>query len=133
MPKSAGRLCVLTKNSVVIAGGRTVGVTWNGAPIDVTDQGDSGMQTFLDNVLSSDTLELTIDGMEEDQVLRDLAMDTTNAAKFMSDLTFTYPNGDVISGDFIMTSYSETGAYEDAQTFTATFVRNGAHTYTPAV
>jgi predicted secreted protein len=132
MAKSAGRLCVIKKGGTAIAGGRTVGVSWNGAPIDITDQSDSGMQTFLDNVLSSDTLELTIDGMEEDQVLRDIAMNAVNSAKFLADLTFTYPNGDVISGDFILTSYSETGGYEDAQTFTATFTSDGTWTYTPA-
>lgn len=133
MAKAAGRLCVIKKNAVTIAGGRTVGITWNGAGIDVTDQNDSGIQTFLDQVLTGDTLEITIEGIEEDQVLRDIAFNTSGATKHLSDLSFVFPNGDAITGDFIMTSYAETGAYEDAQTFNATFVRNGAHTYTPSV
>lgn len=127
MAKGAGRLCVLKKATVAIAGARVVGITWNGQPIDVTDQGDSGVQTFLADVLASDTLEISIEGVEEDQVIHDIAFSTTNAARFLTDLTFTFPNGDVISGSFVLTAYTETGNYQEAQTFSATFVRNGIH------
>ncbi|MFP1646119.1 phage tail protein [Pontitalea aquivivens] len=131
MAKAAGRLCVIKKNAVTIAGGRTVGITWNGSGIDVTDQNDNGVQEFLDNVTVGDTLELTIEGVEEDNVLRDIAF-TPGASKDISDLSFVFPNGDTITGTFRMNSYAETGAYEDAQTFNATFVRNRVHTYTPS-
>ena len=50
----------------------------------------------------------------------------------MSDLTFEFPNGDGIGGDFVMTAYSETGAFEDGQTFSATFSSDGTWTYTDA-
>lgn len=132
MAKSAGRLCVIKKNGTAIAGARTTGITWNGSAIDVTDGNDSGIQAFLDGVMTGDTLEMTVEGVEDGQVLRDIAFGAASG-KFFSDLTFTFPNGDVISGDFVMTTYTESGAYEDAQTFNATFVRNGSHTYTPAV
>ena len=130
MAKSAGRDCVIKSGATTIAGGRTVSCTWNGQPIDTTDQGDSGIQTFLTNVMASDTVEITIDGLEEDSVLHDKAMSTAASDKFFSSLTFLYANGDNVEGAFVMTSYATTGEYEDATKFNATFVRNGAHTFT---
>lgn len=132
MAKTAGRLCVIKKATATIAGGRTVGVTVNGSPIDVTDQGDLGFQTMLGDVLTGRSLGLTIDGYEEDSILRDIAMAADPAGHFMTDLTFVYPNGDIISGAFVMTGYSESGAYQDGQTFNATFTSNAAWTFTAA-
>ena len=133
MAKTAGRLCVIKKGGTTIGGGRTVGMTVNGAPVDVQDQGDNGFQTFLADVLIGRSIALTIDGYEEDQVLRDIALATTSTGQFITDLTFEFPNGDAISGDFVLSGYTETGAYEDGQTFNATFGSDGAWTYTPAV
>ena len=67
------------------------------------------------------------------QMLSDLAFATGDSAKHLSDITLTRANGAAISGTFILTSYQETGQYEDAVTFTATLVRSGIHTWTPAV
>lgn len=133
MAKTAGRLCVIKKNNVTIGGGRTVSMTVNGAAINVEDQGDLGFQTFLPDVITGRSIELSIDGYEEDQVIRDVALATTSTGQFLTDITFEFPNGDEISGDFFLASYSETGAYEDGQTFTATFSSDGSWTYTPAV
>lgn len=133
MAKTAGRLCVIKKNNVIIGGGRTVSMTVNGAAINVEDQGDLGFQTFLPDVITGRSIELSIDGYEEDQVIRDVALATTSTGQFLTDITLEFPNGDEISGDFFLASYSETGPYEDGQTFTATFSSDGSWTYTPAV
>lgn len=132
MAKSAGRLCVIKKATTTIGGGKTVGMAVNGTPINVEDQGDAGVQTFLAGVLTGQSIELTIEGYEEDQVLRDIALGPASG-KFMTDITFEYPNGDVISGDFVLSAYSETGAFEDGQAFNGSFSSDGAWTYTPAV
>lgn len=132
MAKASGRLCVIKKNTTTIAGGRTVGMSVAGTPIDVQDQGDSGFNTYLSGILTGQSIELTIEGYEEDQVLRDLSVGAASG-KFLTDLTFEFPNGDEISGNFVMSAYSETGAYDDGQTFNATFMSDGAWTYTPAV
>lgn len=133
MAKTAGRLCLIKKNDTPIGGIRTAGMTVNGSPIDVTDQGDSGFQTFLADILTGRSIQLTGDGYEEDQVIRDVAMASAATGHFMTDITFEFPNGDEISGDFVLTGYSETGAYQDGQTFTCTFSSDGAWTYTQAV
>lgn len=130
MAKASGRFCVLKKGITAIGGGRTVAVTVSGEPIDVQDQGDSGFATFLAGILNNQRLEVTIDGYEEDQVLRDIAFGAASG-KFLTDLTLEFPNGsNTIAGDCVLTSYNETGAYEDGQTFNATFVWDGGWTYT---
>lgn len=133
MAKQTGRLCVIKKNNVTIAGGRTVGLTVNGSPINVEDQGDAGFATYLSGILTGRSLELTIEGYEEDQVFRDLALAATSTGQFLTDITFEFPNGDAISGDFVLTAYTETGAYEDGQTFSTTLSSDAAWTYTQAV
>jgi len=132
MAKLTGRLCLIKKNAVTIAGGRTVSITVNGSPIDVQDQSDSGFVTHLAGILTGRSLELSIEGYEEDNVLRDIAMSTTASNSFLTDITFEFPDGDEISGSFVLSGYSETGAYEDAQTFSGSFTSNGTWTYTAA-
>jgi len=128
MAKQDGALFVLKKNNVVIGGGRTLGMTVNGTPINTTDKRPSGIAEYLDGVLIGRSIEFSVEGQEEDQVLRRIALSSTSAGHFLTDLTFEFGNGDVISGDFVMTAYTETGAYEDAQTYSATFSSNGAWT-----
>lgn len=132
MAKQAGRLATLRVGEVVIAGVRVLNLTWNGTAIDTTDQGDGGVQTFLSGILATDTLELTCEGLEEDGVLRKLALKSNQAAKFLAAARFDFPNGDRLTGDFVMTAYQEGAPYQEAQTFSATFVRNGPHTFTDA-
>lgn len=132
MVKTAGRLCVIKKNGTTIAGGRTVGFTVNGSPVDVQDQGDSGFQTLLSGVITGQSIALTIEGYEEDQVLRDLALGAASG-RFLSDITLESPNGDEISGNFFLSAYTETGEYEDGLQFTAEFTSDGQWTYTQSV
>lgn len=132
MAKSAGRLCLIKIGGTAVAGSRVTGMTISGTPIDVSDTSDEANIAYLADEMSEETMELTVSGVEDGQVLRDAAMNTDPAERHYSNLTFEFPNGDEISGNFIMTSYTETGDYREAQTFDATFVRNGEHTYTPA-
>lgn len=132
MGKQDGALFVLKKNNVVIGGGRVGNMTVNGTPINTTDQGDGGLAKYLAGVLVGRSLEFSFDGLEEDQVLRNIALSNDPSNSFFDDLTFTFGNGDVLSGDFVMTGYTETGSYEDAQTYTASFGSDGAWVFTPA-
>jgi hypothetical protein len=129
MAKASGRACVIKKATVTIGGGRTVGMTVNGSPVNIEDQGDAGMQTLLDGIITGQSLEFTIEGYEEEQVLRDIALGAA-AGRFLDDITFEFPNGsNVLSGSYFLSAYSETGAFEDGQTFTASFTSDGAWIY----
>ena len=132
MSKGAGRNFYISKNSTKIAAVRVTTLTWAGNPIDVTSNDDSGITSYLTGVFATETMEMTVEGVADGDVLSDIAFGATYSARHMSDITLTRHNGDVISGNFILTNYQETGNYNEAVTFTATIVRNGAHTLTAA-
>lgn len=132
MVKTAGRDCVITISDTAIAGSRVTGITRNGTPIDISDQDDDEFVAFLADTFSEDTMEITVSGVEDGTVLRDIAFSTDPADRHLSDLAFEFPGtpADEITGNFILTSYSMTGDYREATTFDATFMRNDTHTYT---
>ena len=132
MSQSAGRDFAVKKNDVLIASVRSKTATWNGTPIDITTDDDDGETTYLADRFASKTLELSVEGLTDSDILSDLAFSTSDADKFLDDLTLERPNGDVIAGTFVLTSYVETGQYQEATTFTATLVRSGIHTFTQA-
>lgn len=133
MANAAGRKFVVKKNDVKIASVRSKSVTWNGNLIDTTNDDDDGAMSYLANEFASTSLEISVEGLTDSDVLSDIAFVATSATKHLSDITLERANGDEISGNFILTNYVETGAYEEAVTFTATLVRNGIHTWNPAV
>jgi len=133
MAKSAGREFAVKKNSTVIASVRTKSFTSNNTPIETTNDDDSGFVSYLDGAFATRALEISVEGLTDDDVLSDIALSATDSDHFLSDLTLERANGDVVSGNFILTNYSETGQHQEATTFTATLVRNGTHTFTPAV
>jgi len=132
MANSSNRSFLIKKNDVKIASVRQKSVTWNGTPIDVTSDDDAGAMTYLAADFADTSLEISVSGLTDDDILSDLAFVATNSGKHLSDITIERPNGDEISGTFILTNYAETGEYKDAVAFTATLVRSGIHTWTAA-
>lgn len=132
MVKTAGRDVTVSIGGTAIAGGRSKSITRNSTPIDDSDADDGEFMSMLADTFSEDTLEISISGVEDGTVLRDIAFSTTASDRHLSDLTFEFAGlpADSISGDFIMTAFTITGEYRDATTFDATFVRNGQHTFT---
>lgn len=132
MAKTAGRDVVVAIGGTAIAGGRVKSITRNMTPIDTSDADDAEYMAMLADAFSEDTMEITISGVEDGTVLRDLAFTATASDRHLSNLTFEFPGlpADSISGDFIMTAFTLTGDYREATAFDATFVRNGQHTFT---
>mgnify|MGYP005990237555 CR=1 FL=1 len=131
MAKNAGRNFLIKKNSVTLAGGKTTTMKVSGSPINVETATDAGVQVLLDGIVTGKSIELSFEGYEDGNVLRDIALGA-DADKFMTDLTLSFPDGDTLACDFFMSEYEETGEMEDGVTFTATFMSNGAHTHTAA-
>lgn len=133
MAKVSGRACVIKKNNVAIAGLLTNSITVNGSPVNVEDKTDAGFQTMLAGVLTGQSIEISGEGWQDGEVLRDIGMSATQSDKFLTDITYYFANGDVISGDFVLGPYSENAERDEAEKFTATFVSDGAWTYTAAI
>lgn len=131
MAAAAGRLAVLAKNSTAIAGVRVTGIEWGGDPIDITNADSAGLREALP-VISEQSITLTVEGVQKDAVLRDIAL-TPATSKRLTDLTFKFADAlsakDTIAGDFDMTGYKEDNPHDDAATFSATFVSSGTWTF----
>ena len=131
MTKSDGALFLIKKNSVTVGGGRTTALSVNGAAVDVQDQGDAGVQTFLAGKVTGQAMEISFEGYEDGQVLRDVALGPASG-RFLTDIVLDFPNGDSLECAWFLSSYQETGAHEDGQTFTATLQSNGSWTFNQA-
>ena len=132
MTGHAGRDYLIKKNGTTIAGITAVNMTVNGAPVSNEDQTDKGFAAYLPCIMVDRSLEFGAEGVLLGDVLHDIALDTADVSpSFLADVTFEAPNGDVISGDFVMSGYTEGAPFKEAMTFTCTFTSDGAWTFTP--
>ena len=131
MAKAAGRLAVLSKAGVAIAGVKAVSIKWAGESIDVTDFDSAGIVEVLAAV-GSQQITIDVSGIYKTPILRDIALDTT-ASKLLTDVTFKFSDAlaakDTISGNFWFGSYDEDNSDPDATTFSASFASSGAWTH----
>lgn len=133
MAQSAGRDFLLKKNGTTIASITQVGLNWSATPIDTTNADDDAATSFLSDEFATTAMEISATAFSDDSVLEDLAFSTGgHSAQHLSDITITHPNGDVISGNFILTSLNLTGSHDGAMQYDVTLVRNGLHTFTQA-
>lgn len=129
---NAGRLTYLKKNGVTILGGRVISFSVEGSEVDTSNQGDSGFFTSLDGVVIGARINFTIQGIEIDNVLRDIALSATQAARFLTDMTLETADGDVLAANMFLMSYSESADHTEAVTYDATLATRGAWTHTKA-
>lgn len=129
MAANIGRLLVLKTGTTAIAGMRTKGISFNGDPVDITSDDSSGYRELL-TTAGNMSLDISIDGITKDNELRTAALANTDLE--LASVTIEYPNGDTLSGTFLLVSLEETGAYNDAMTFSGSLQSSGAWTYTPA-
>jgi predicted secreted protein len=131
MAKAAGRLAVVSKNSVTIGGVRVSNIQVDNTPIDVTDQDSTGLQELL-GPSSLRVISFDVEGVYKNPTLRDIAFDPA-ASQMLTDMKFKFADGlaakDEIGGTFFMTSYKEGNDYKEAATFSASFVSSGTWTF----
>jgi len=123
-----GRAALLKKAGTVIAGVQTKSISWAGSEVAITNDDSAGKRKLL-TVPGIETLDISVSGVLEGIVLRGLALGASG--KLLTDLSFVFSNGDIITGNFFMPSYAESGTHNAAVTFTAAFHSSGAWTYTP--
>ncbi|KRR16866.1 phage tail tube protein [Bradyrhizobium retamae] len=123
-----GRKIIFTWNGSTIAGVREKGIACAGEPINVSDDDSDGIRELLSEAGES-TIDISLSGVLKDETL---AADWF-ARNRVRAVTITYPNGRVISGDFFLASYNETGTYNDATTMEAALQNTGEVTFTPGV
>lgn len=124
----AGRAIKIKKNGTNIAGVQSRSITVGTESIDATSDDSSQFRTLLSEN-GNQTLDISVDGLTEDRILRDAALGA--GSKLLTDITLEWPNGGSISGDFFLSNYSENGETNGTAKFSASFMSSGAWTYTP--
>lgn len=130
--KASGRKLQILKGETVIAAIRNKTFSWNGEPMDVTNDDDIGFRTLLPDAQGQEQIDVSGDGISDSNVLRDIALDP-DTSKMLTDITLKWADTkEEITGDFKLVSYEESGTYNDGRTFTFSLQSSGAWTYTPA-
>jgi TP901-1 family phage major tail protein len=120
-----------------VAGIREKSVTVSGEPVDITNDDSAGWRQLLD-APQVNTVEISASGVALNDTLRQAWFSgaAIGSGTRMAPAEFEYPlegaqtNPAVISGTFYLQEYSETGNHDGEVTFEATWVSNGAVTYT---
>lgn len=132
MAKGAGRNMLLKKGTDVVAGVRMLSLKFAATPIDVTDADSNGIITYLAAESASKQLTVEVSGLQDSNIFRAL-ITGVNDDMLITDLSFTDPSrlagSDILTGNFFMTSYDQTGNHDGAVEFTATFLSSGDWTF----
>lgn len=113
-----------------LVGVRTRGYTVTNDYVDVTTDDDDGWRTLLaDPGLRS--MEVTVGGISSDQVLIADMMAANIATKTLH-VEFPLTTGN-LTGNFLISSFEQSGEHDGAVEFSATFMSSGAVTYTAGV
>jgi len=126
MAAMKGRDVAFTWNSQAVTGVREKGLSLNGEPINITSGEDNGKRTLL-SASAEDEVNISLSGVTKDRIL----MTDWFAGTRTRTVLMTYADGSTISGSFFLSTYSDTGPYNDAVTFEAELVSTGTITYTP--
>lgn len=120
MAKRLGRKVTISINGSVVAVARTKSLTINNEPVNVTTEGDAGIQQLLDEP-GEKSVEVSVEGIgdQETFIVKALSNDLVEAVIFNYG-TFT------VTGDFFQASYNEGLPYNDAITFSASYQSTGA-------
>jgi TP901-1 family phage major tail protein len=110
-----------------IPGVREKSIEISGEPIDISSDDSAGWRELL-TVAGENQVTIGISGVTKNDALK---VDWFAGTRTQT-ATITYEDGGVLTGQFFLASYSDTGTYNDANTFEADLQSTGVVTYTPA-
>ena len=128
MSARVGRELKLLRGGDVIAGVRAKSFSINRNPVDITSDDDLGYRSLLVDP-GEIQISLSVEGVTKDSILRAAAVAT---APIYEDMKLEWPDGFAIEMDWFFASFSETGNYNEAITFSAEFQGSGVPVITPA-
>jgi predicted secreted protein len=125
MAANYGRKVTFEWNGDEVLGVREKGLSINGEAANITSDEDDGYQVLLDEDAEA-SIELSLSGVSKDTVFRAAKANGT----IRGTATVTWTNGDTLTFDANLGSYSEGMPYNEAITFEVTLQSSGAWTYT---
>ena len=130
MAGANGRALQIKWDSVTLVGVRTKGYTVTNDYVDVTTDDDLGWRTLLATP-GLRSVEATVGGVSSDQVLLAEVMKANITGE---PLTVELPTTTgTLAGNFLCSSFEQSGEHDGAVEFTATFMSTGSVTYTAGV
>lgn len=121
MTANAGRKIALTWGGAAVPGVREKAVALNGEPIDITSDDSLGWRELLSTDVAENQVTISISGVTKSFALK---QDWFKGDR-MQVVTITYPDGGVLTGNFFLATYTDTGPYNDATTFEAELQSSG--------
>lgn len=110
---------------VVVAAGRSKTISIGAEPIDITSDDDSGLRTLLTADAGQKQIDISFEGVtKSDEFLADLSNNV-----FVDAYELEIVGIGTITASFFLASYSLTGAYNEATTFSAELQSTGDWTY----
>ncbi|MES2814467.1 MAG: phage tail tube protein [Pseudomonadota bacterium] len=133
MAKVAGRKVKIYKGTgvgaVLVAGARADSITINNEPIDITDKGDDGWRTLL-NDASVRSVEMTVSGLLDGATLIAASLGAT--AALFDGYEIRIEGIGTAAGSFFFASMEITANHDGAAEFSASIQSSGIITWTAA-
>lgn len=125
-----GRQFTFDWKSTTLAGVRTRGMTVTNDYVDVTSDDDAGWRTLLADP-GVRSVEVTIGGITTDEVLLAAMMEASvTAGTLVGNLPSSLTTPGTMSGEYLVSSFEQSGNHDGEVEFTATFMSTGEVTYT---
>jgi predicted secreted protein len=121
-----GRRLLFSWKGTEILGVREKSVAFNGEPVNITSGENNGWQTLL-NEAGENSIVVQVSGVTKSSILRRDWMQMLREGA----VEIEWPDGTLLQMTAVMSTYTETGTYNDAATFEATFTSSGEPTFTP--
>lgn len=132
MAKVAGRNVRIYEGTgsgrTLVAGARADSIAINNEAIDITDKGDEGWRTYL-NDASVRSVDMTVTGMLDGDSLLNAAFGDTTALINPYEIEITGIG--TASGDFHFSNITVEAPHDGASEFSATIASSGEITWTP--
>lgn len=125
-----GRSLTINWNAVTLVGVRSRTISNTNEMVDVTTDDDSGWQTLLDTP-GKKSVEISVSGVTSDEVLLAEFHDASaNGETLQINLPSSLATPGNVSGTFHLSAFEQSGEHDGEYTFSATFMSDGALTYT---
>ncbi len=114
-----------------IGAARIASVNINNNPVDVTAMNSRGLQALQADA-GIQTLEIYLDGLFKDAVAEEM-LRASAFNRSLKNYELIFPNGNKITGAFVVTSYKRDGAYDGLESFSVRLLRSGASSFVGSV
>ena len=128
----SGRGLTISWDSTTLVGVRTLGVTINNEPLDVTTDDDSGWRTLLADP-GVRSIDMDVAGVAGDEVALAEVFQTIGSGDHEA-VSIALPTGNgTVAGSGMMTNLAWNRSHDGIVEYTATIMSTGSWTYTASV